>query len=265
MIPIPNPVSDGAIIIINKPVGPTSFDIVRLVKKVYPQKKVGHAGTLDPFAEGVLVILLGKATQLSDRFLNLNKEYVASLKLGEETDSLDRTGKVVNTLPVPSLQFETVRACVKSFEGEWHQTPPMFSAKKVKGVKLYEYARKNIEIPREKTPVFLQKMDLVDWSSPVVEFAVACSKGTYIRSLGHELAKKLGTAGHLTHLKRVKSGEFTIDEALSMEAITQNPQGSWDLGRRRFFHYFRQKNQQIEGLPRRFIGGNSWAHNQVIE
>lgn len=263
MVPNPRFQEEGAILVVHKTAGPTSFDVVRSIKRVFPQKKVGHAGTLDPFAEGVLVILVGKATKLSDQFLNQDKEYLATLKLGEETDSFDRMGKTVSQMPVPALSPERLIDCLGTFEGEWQQTPPMFSAKKVNGMKLYELARQNIEIPRAKSLVFLHKISLKGWDPEHVTFQVSCSKGTYIRSLGHEIAQRLGTVGHLTALKRLKSGSFSIEESTTVEKIAQNPREFFEAGAHLYEEFFRQKNQHIEGLPRLANSGNSWAHNLV--
>lgn len=265
MVPNLKVQEDGAILIVNKPVGPTSFDVVRSIKRIYPKQKVGHAGTLDPFADGVLVILIGKATKLSDRFLNQDKRYLARLKLGEETDSFDLTGKRVRALAVPPMTSQEIEGVLKAYEGEWHQTPPMFSAKKVNGVRLYEYARKNVDISRPKTAVYLREMVLKKWESPYLEFEVACSKGTYIRSLGHEIAQKLGSVGHLTALKRLKSGSFSLDKGWLIEDIAEDPIGALGDGKKRFMEFFGQKNEHIQGLPRRADSGNSCAHNLVIE
>jgi len=146
---------DEAVLVIDKVAGPTSFDIVKQVRKFTRIKKVGHAGTLDPFATGALVLLTGRATKLSNALINADKRYQAVIKLGEATDSLDHTGKIVESCPVPALEAEQVKQILRGFIGEWKQMPPMFSAKKVQGVRLYELARKNITVKREPISVQL--------------------------------------------------------------------------------------------------------------
>lgn len=227
-----------AVFILDKPAGPTSFDMVRQIKKVYPKEKVGHAGTLDPFATGVLIILLGRATKFSDKLLNSDKTYRATLRLGVETDALDLTGKLVKEADIPSLSASDVEICLKSLEGTWEQTPPMFSAKKVQGVRLYELARKEITIPREKKPVQLYSLKLVEFTPPDITFEVHCSKGTYIRSLGKEIAEKLGTVGHLTALRRLSCGPFLVEKSLTLEQIYADPKGVRALGYENFAQLF---------------------------
>lgn len=212
-----------AVLVIDKPKGPTSFDIVREVKRIYPDVKVGHAGSLDPFATGVLILLLGRATKHSDALLTADKSYRAELKLGQAMDAMDCTGNVIETKPVPEIETQVLEECIKSFEGEWMQTPPMYSAKKFKGVRLYELARQNIKIRLEPQPVQLYKMNLIRWETPIVEFDVTCSKGTYIRSLADELARKLATVGHLVELRRTTCGMFGIEEAVGLEDLKADP------------------------------------------
>ena len=223
-----------AVLIVDKPKGPTSFDVVREVKRLLPGAKVGHAGSLDPFATGVLILLVGRATKHSDALLNADKEYRAQLKLGQATDAMDCTGQVIEEKPVPDLSAERIAECVKGFEGEWMQTPPMFSAKKIKGVRLYELARQNIKIRLEPSPVQLHKMDLLRWESPLIEFDVSCSKGTYIRSLADEMARRLDTVWHLVELRRVSCGEFKLEEAVTLERLKADPEPHFEAGRRHF-------------------------------
>src|SRR5687767_15104003 len=150
-----------SVLVIDKPPGPSSFDVVRKVKPLVNGLKVGHAGSLDPFASGVLVLLIGRATKLSNALLNADKSYRAVVKLGESTDTMDCTGTVLETKPVPALTQAQVEACLKGFEGEWLQTPPMYSAKKIKGVRLYHLARQNISVRRLPIPVQLYRMELL--------------------------------------------------------------------------------------------------------
>lgn len=216
----------GKLFLCDKPVGPTSFDIVRKFKKIFPGEKIGHAGTLDPFASGLLVVLVGKATRCSETLMNAKKVYRASLFLGELTDSLDLTGKIIEKAPVPSLTSEDIKGCLKSFLGEWLQEPPMFSAKKVGGVPLYRLARKQITVERTKKPVHIYEIELIEYNDKKIIFEVCCSKGTYVRSLGKEIAERLGTLGHLTQLRRLASGEFSVQEALSFLNGEQSQQFS---------------------------------------
>lgn len=231
--------SNEAVLIVDKPAGPTSFDIVRDLKKIFRGEKVGHAGSLDPFATGVLVLLLGRATKLSNTLINSDKIYRATLTLGIETDSFDLTGETVKTAPVPTLTEAEVTTCLKSFEGEWSQLPPMFSAKKVQGVRLYELARMNVTIPRERVPVQLYRLDLIKLEPGQVVFEVHCSKGTYIRSLGKEIAEKLGTVGHLSALRRLSCGPFSLEGSLTVDQIQADPEGFRRLGYQNFTNLFR--------------------------
>lgn len=218
---------NAGVLIVDKTAGPTSFDVVRDVKRLYKGAKVGHAGSLDPFATGVLVVLLGKATKLSNLLLNADKSYRARLKLGVATDSLDKTGNVTQETAVPALTEDQVRTVLKSFEGEWLQTPPMYSAKKIDGVRLYTLARKNIEVEREKIPVQLHSVELVSMDLPYIEFDVSCSKGTYIRSLAAEIGERLGSVAHLTELRRLSCGQFQLSESKTVEGLKHDLDGSY--------------------------------------
>jgi tRNA pseudouridine55 synthase len=245
-----NPIPLDSVLIVDKPKGPTSFDIVREVKRLIPGVKVGHAGSLDPFATGVLILLVGRATKHSDSLLNADKSYRALLKLGQATDAMDATGQVIEEKPVPELTEERVAECVKSFEGEWMQTPPMFSAKKIKGVRLYELARQNIKIRLEPQPVQLHKMDLIAWETPTIEFDVSCSKGTYVRALADEISRRLGTVGHLVELRRTLCGQFDLKEAVTLEALKADPEPHFEAGRRNFTRLLRGgKSLFSPGLP----------------
>lgn len=228
-----------AVLIVDKPVGPTSFDIVRDLKKIYRGEKIGHAGSLDPFATGVLVLMVGRATKLSNTLMDSEKIYQATLNLGMETDSLDVTGAPVKTAHVPQLSWEQVHSCLKSFEGEWSQLPPMFSAKKVQGVRLYELARMNVTVPRERVSVQLYRLDLIELEPTKLVFEVRCSKGTYIRSLGKEIAEKLGTVGHLSALRRLRCGPFGIEGSATVKEIQADPLGSRQRGYQNFTNLFK--------------------------
>jgi len=205
------------IINIYKPVGWTSFNVVRKIKGITKEKKVGHAGTLDPFAEGVLIIGTGRDTKELTAISADQKSYIATLKLGEETNTLDIEGEIVTKSNVPKLSNVIISNVLNKFLGKQKQIPPMFSAKKVGGKKLYELARKNIEIEREPKDIEITEIELVNFLEDEITFKSTCSKGTYIRVLGSDIAKALGTVGHLSKLVRTSVGEYFVEEAIQIE------------------------------------------------
>ena len=202
---------------INKPIGWTSFDVVKKIRNITKLKKVGHGGTLDPFADGVLIIGVGKGTKMLTDIVNENKSYNATLLLGEETDSLDNEGEIVKRKSVPKLNEDLVIKILNSFLGRYIQKPPMFSAKKVNGVRLYKLARKKIEVERDDQNCTIYDISLKGIESNVIEFAVTCSKGTYIRVLGSDIAKKIGTVGYLTKLTRTSIGKHSLSKSLTIK------------------------------------------------
>lgn len=202
---------------INKPIGWTSFDVVKKIRNITKLKKVGHGGTLDPFADGVLIIGVGKGTKLLTDIVNEKKSYNATLFLGEETDSLDKEGEIVKRKSVPKLNEDLVIKILNSFLGRYIQKPPMFSAKKVNGVRLYRLARKKIEVERDDQNCTIYDISLKGIESNVIEFAVTCSKGTYIRVLGSDIAKKIGTVGYLTKLTRTSIGKHSLSRSLTIK------------------------------------------------
>ncbi|MEL1228844.1 MAG: tRNA pseudouridine(55) synthase TruB [Candidatus Neomarinimicrobiota bacterium] len=202
---------------INKPVGWTSFDVVKKIRNITKLKKVGHGGTLDPFADGVLIIGVGKGTKLLTDIVNEKKSYNANLLLGEETDTLDNEGEIVKRKPVPKLNEDLVIKTLNSFLGPYIQKPPMFSAKKVKGVRLYKLARKKIEVERDDQNCTIFDISLKGIENNIIEFAVTCSKGTYIRVLGSDIAKKIGTVGYLTKLTRTSIGKHSLSRSLTIK------------------------------------------------
>ena len=214
---------DG-IIIINKPKNCTSHDIVRKAKKIL-NEKVGHTGTLDPNATGVLPLLVGKGTQISKYIINHDKTYEAVLQLGEKTDTADIEGEVIEKKPVTvdCLRKEYVTAVLKKMEGKQEQIPPMYSAIKINGKKLYEYARKGEMVKIEPRKIEIYSLELININEvdKQIEFRVSCSKGTYIRTLCENIAEKLGTVGHMKELKRTQVGEFKIDDAITIEELEQ--------------------------------------------
>jgi tRNA pseudouridine55 synthase len=177
---------------------------------------VGHGGTLDPFAEGVLVIGTNADTKILTEISGTIKSYRAILTLGEETDTLDIDGKIINTCPVPILDEKKVKSVLNDFLGESEQVPPMYSAKKVNGVRLYKMARKNQFVERKPSPINIYDIKLNHIGENQIDFSVTCSKGTYIRVLGLEIAKKLGTVGHLTQLTRTAVGEYRIHDSVRL-------------------------------------------------
>lgn len=209
------------IINIYKPVGWTSFDVVKKIRGIIREKKVGHGGTLDPFAEGVLIIGTGKDTKKLTAISSDYKSYIATLALGEETDTMDIEGKIIKKSYIPKLTIDIINNVLNSFLGKQKQIPPMFSAKKIGGKKLYELARKNIEIEREPKAIEIKEIDLVDFVDNKIIFQVTSSKGTYIRVLGSDIAKALGTVGHLTKLVRQSVGKFVVEEAIQIEEFEE--------------------------------------------
>ena len=213
---------DG-IIVVNKEKGCTSHDLVSKVKKIV-KEKVGHTGTLDPLATGVLPLLIGKGTLCSKYLINHNKEYIAVLKLGVSTDTMDGEGIVLEEKDVDTsiLEKSNVEKILSSFVGKQIQEPPIYSAIKVKGKKLYEYARKgeSIEIPKREIEIYDMELRGINKIENEIEFKVKCSKGTYIRSLCSDLAKKLGTIGYMKDLKRLKVGEFSIENSITINEKT---------------------------------------------
>lgn len=211
------------VLLVNKSKGVTSFSLVRLLRSLTKISKIGHAGTLDPQAEGLMILLIGsKFTKQSAAFINLGKEYEAEIYLGKTTDTYDAEGKVLqqNTTITPSQ--EQLETTLQQFQGESLQTPPMFSAKKVGGKKLYELARQNIAIERKPALVTLH-ITLQSYSYPIVKCHIRCSKGTYIRSFAHDLGHALGCGGYLFSLTRTSIGPFSIKDALTEEELVHTP------------------------------------------
>ena len=215
---------DG-IIIINKPKGCTSHDIVYKVKKIFNQK-VGHTGTLDPLAEGVLPVLIGKGTQCSKYLINHDKTYIARIQLGKKTTTADEEGQIIDEKKVPdeALKNDNVEKVLNDFIGIQEQIPPIYSAIKVKGKKLYEYARegKEIEISPRKIEIYSIKLLNINKEAQQIEFEASCSKGTYIRSLCEDIAKKLNTVGYMARLNRIKVGNFEIENSITLEELENN-------------------------------------------
>ncbi len=208
------------ILLVDKPQGRTSFSLIRALRKLTGIKKIGHAGTLDPFATGVMVMLVGREyTRLSDKLLVQDKEYLANVCLGVSTDTYDCDGKVVaRSKKDPSA--DEIRPILAKFQGEIEQIPPMFSAKKVRGKKLYELARKGEVIERRPAKVHVNT-ECISYTYPNLTLRIACSKGTYIRSIAHEIGELLGCGAHLSQLNRTRSGTFSLEECVDGNLLDQ--------------------------------------------
>lgn len=212
---------DG-IIIINKPLGLTSQQVVSKVKKELNEKKAGHTGTLDPFATGVLPILLGKGTKLSKYLMDHDKKYVATVFLGEKKDTGDREGNTIEEMPIPNFDIKKVNKVLANFKGKQKQLPPMYSAIKVNGKKLYEYARNGEDVERTFRDITIYEIKLLNIKDNFITFEVFCSKGTYIRVLCEDIAEKLGTVGYMAELQRIEVNEFKIEDAITLDDIKDN-------------------------------------------
>ncbi len=209
----------NGMLIVDKPSGMTSHDVVEFIRRKFEIKKVGHAGTLDPSVTGVLIILIGAATKLSSRFANDDKEYEATLILGKKTDSADAEGKVLSVGDFSKITEAHIEDIFNGFKGKIEQVPPMVSALRFKGKRLYELARRGREVPRKPREVYIKELKIKDIDIPRVDFSVVCSKGTYIRKLCDDIGDKLGCGGHLSYLRRLRSGEFTIEKSVSVEKL----------------------------------------------
>jgi len=210
---------DG-ILIVDKPNGMTSHDVVDFIRRRFKIKKAGHAGTLDPLATGILVVLIGRATKLSSILMNKDKEYEVVMTLGKRTDTGDADGKaILENMDCSRITQAMIQEALAKFSGEILQVPPMMSAVKYKGKKLYELARKGIEIDRPARRVSIKGLDLLDFNTPRVGLRIKCSKGTYVRALCDEIGMHLGCGAYVSQIKRVSSGDFTIKEAIPLERL----------------------------------------------
>ena len=207
------------VLLVDKPKGLTSHDVVYHLRRKLQIKKIGHAGTLDPMATGVLVMLIGKATRISQYLMSVDKVYEGEATLGVVTDSQDAEGEVMSTQPVPELTEARVREVMKGFLGDQYQTPPMHSAIKIGGVPLYKLARKGEEVEREPRFIRIAAFNLLSFATPKITFDLHCTKGTYVRTVASDLGQKLGCGAHLSALRRKGSGKFTIGQCLPLEQI----------------------------------------------
>ncbi|MCX6948331.1 MAG: tRNA pseudouridine(55) synthase TruB [Opitutae bacterium] len=207
------------VLLVDKPKGLTSHDVVYHLRRKLQIKKIGHAGTLDPMATGVLVMLIGKATRISQYLMSVDKVYEGEATLGVVTDSQDAEGEVMSTQPVPELTEARVREVMKGFLGDQYQTPPMHSAIKIGGVPLYKLARKGEEVEREPRFIRIAAFNLLSFATPKITFDLHCTKGTYVRTVASDLGQKLDCGAHLSALRRTGSGKFTIGQCLPLEQI----------------------------------------------
>ncbi len=211
------------VLLVDKPQGLTSHDVVYRLRRKLQMKKIGHAGTLDPMATGLLIMLIGKATRISQYLMSSDKVYEGEATLGVVTDSQDAEGEVMETRPVPALTEAQVREAMKGFLGDQYQTPPMHSAIKVDGVPLYKMARKGEEVEREPRFIRVMAFELTSFVSPKLTFRLHCTKGTYVRTIAHDLGHKLGCGAHLSALRRTGSGAFSLAQGLTLDAIESMP------------------------------------------
>lgn len=207
---------------IDKPAGMTSHDVVDVIRRASKERQVGHTGTLDPMATGVLPICVGNATKIQQFLIAQDKEYAVDMKLGITTDTQDTTGRVIDEKEVPPLSDDIIHAILKRFQGELEQVPPMVSAKHHKGQRLYELARKGVEVKRDPCKIFIHQLVLENISLPIVRFRVTCGKGTYIRTLCHDIGLALGTGAAMSGLVRVRCGAFHIDDSVPLDSL-KNP------------------------------------------
>lgn len=212
----------NGIFLINKEANWTSFDICAKVKRLFNTKKVGHSGTLDPFAEGLMIVCLGQATKIIPFLEYYNKTYLATIKLGEETDTLDNTGNIIDKKDVLNYSLEEIKNVLNSFLGKSQQIPPMYSALKHDGVPLYSLAREGIEIERKPRDIEIFSIELIEYNKPFLTFKCKVSKGTYIRTLAKDIAIKLSTVGHLVKLIRTNIDKFDLNMAKKVNELTIN-------------------------------------------
>jgi tRNA pseudouridine55 synthase len=220
------------ILLIDKPAEWTSHDVVAKIRNLFRVKKVGHSGTLDPMATGLLLLLVGRATKASNFLMSQPKTYEGTLELGTTTDSQDADGQVLEQRPVPPLTAGDLTELFRSFLGDQYQLPPMFSAKKVKGVPLHKMARKGKEVEREPRFVHIAGFDLLGMRLPEVDFRMEVSKGTYVRTVAHDLGEKLGCGAYLKRLRRTAIDDIPVDRAVSLDTLAEAPPSQ--LGR--FLH-----------------------------
>ncbi len=207
------------VLLVDKPTDHTSHDVVARLRRKLHMKRIGHAGTLDPMATGLLIMLIGKATRISQYLISLDKEYEGTIELGKTTDSQDAQGQVMETRPVPALTEAELRTAMQGFLGDQYQMPPMFSAIKIDGVPLYKSARKGEEVEREPRFIRVSSFELTRFGLPAFDFRLRSSKGTYVRTIAHDLGQRLGCGAHLAALRRTATDRFNVSQALTLDVI----------------------------------------------
>jgi tRNA pseudouridine55 synthase len=217
------PTSVDGVLLVDKAPRMTSHDVVAIVRRKLGIKKVGHCGTLDPLATGLLLVVIGRGTKIQDLLMAEDKEYAGTMTLGVETDSQDADGQVVATKPVPDLSREQIEAAFAKFDGDFHQMPPMVSAIKKDGVALYKLARKGKVVEREPRFVHVFAHEVLGVRLPEIEFRVVCSKGFYVRTYAHDIGNELGCGAHLKNLRRTKSGRFDLSRSITVADLQTQP------------------------------------------
>jgi tRNA pseudouridine55 synthase len=250
---------DGAVLV-DKPVGLTSNAVLQKTKRIFGARKAGHAGTLDPLASGLLVVLFGEATKFAGPLLDEDKEYRATLKLGERTATGDAEGEVLERSDVPADLEARLPAVLERFRGEIEQVPPMYSALKRDGVPLYELARRGEVVEREPRKIVIHELEAVRCAAPLLELRVRCSKGTYVRTLGEDIGRALGSAAHLASLRRTRSGGLSVAQAVSLDAL--EAMGADERASR-----ILPLGGLLSSLPRAELGGSEetrFRHGQIL-
>ncbi len=211
------------VVSLNKCRGITSHDAVTAVKKTFKVRKAGHTGTLDPIATGLMLVCLNEATKIAGLIESFDKEYIVMARLGESTDTYDSDGKVVRSTDTSAVSLDDVRQALQRFEGEIEQVPPMYSAIKMNGQPLYKLARKGLEVERKPRRVIIRSLEILEFSNPFLKLKIACSKGTYIRSICNDLGNALGVGAHMTELVRTRIGRFRIEDAAEISELPDKP------------------------------------------
>src|SRR2546421_2427203 len=213
------PVTPDGVLLVDKAEGMTSHDVVALVRRNLQVRKVGHCGTLDPIATGLLLLTVGRGTKVQDLLMSEDKEYVGTFVLGVTTGTQDREGEVIEQRPVPALNEDQIRGAFEKFRGDFYQLPPMVSAKKHGGVPLYKLARQGKTVEREPRLVHVYRYSIDRIGSPEIDFSVVCSKGFYVRTYAYDIGEALGCGAHLKNLRRTKSGRFSVEGAITVEEL----------------------------------------------
>jgi tRNA pseudouridine55 synthase len=217
----------GEVLLVDKPPGWTSFDVVNKLRRVAGGQKMGHAGTLDPMATGLLIICTGRKRKEIDKFTGLDKEYVAEVRLGTRTPSFDMETQPLEERSTEGITDEQVREVIRGFIGPQMQMPPMWSAVKVRGKRLYEHARKGVEVDRPARPIVVHELELVECAVPRLVLRIACTKGTYVRSLANDIGLRLGCGACLSGLRRTRIGPYGVDDAFSIAQAVAHLEGSY--------------------------------------